>query len=338
MGRAGALQLLEMIITRTPFRISFAGGGSDLASVYALQPGAVLCTAIDKFMYIAVKEHFGRSFRVSYSKTEYSETVEGIQHPIVRECLRSVGAASPLEIVSMADLPAQSGMGSSSSFTVGLLHALYAHRGEVVPPNVLAEEACRIEIERLGEPIGKQDQYIAAYGGLQFIRFRSDGGVQVEPVVCSKEAYRELDRRLLIFFTGITRNARDVLARQNRNTPRNLPLLAELCEVAERMRDLLTAGRDLAGFGGLLAEAWRRKKALESSISNDAVDSIYEKGCRAGALGGKLLGAGGGGFLLFYCEPERQPRLREALSDLTEVPFSLCPHGTRIVHHGSVAA
>ncbi len=327
-----------MIITRTPFRISFAGGGSDLEACYARQPGAVLCTAIDKYMYLAVKRHFGGEFRVSYSKTEFSRTIEGIQHPIVRECLLHAGAPHPLEIVSMADLPAEAGMGSSSSFTVGLLHALYAHRGEVVTPNVLAEEACRIEIERLGEPIGKQDQYIAAYGGLQFIRFHSGGRVQVEPVLCSKETYRELDRRLLIFFTGVTRHARDVLARQNERTPDRLPALAELCRIAERMRDVLAGGDALDEFGRLLHEAWETKKRIEGSISNPAIDEIYRRGLDAGALGGKLLGAGGGGFFLFFCPPERQDHLRAALAGLAEVAFAFSPHGTRIVHQGSLTA
>jgi len=324
-----------MIITRTPFRISFAGGGSDLEACYARQPGAVLCTAIDKYMYLAVKEHFGGSFRISYSKTEYSDTVEGIRHPIVRECLQRVGGVPPLEVVSMADLPAQAGMGSSSSFTVGLLHALYTFRGEVITPNVLAEEACRVEIEGLAEPIGKQDQYIAAYGGLQFIEFFGDGSVRIEPVHCSKETYRELDRRLVIFFTGITRNARDVLTKQRDNTPEKLPALADLCEIARRMRDVLVSGEELAGFGRLLDEAWRRKKSLETTITNEAVESAYSRGLEAGALGGKLLGAGGGGFLLFYCEPERQAALREALPGMEEVPFSFSPYGSRVVHQGN---
>jgi len=330
-----------MIITRTPFRISFAGGGSDLEACYARQPGAVLCTAIDKYMYLAVKEHFGDRFRVSYSKTEYARSIDEIQHPIVRECLRGAGAPRPLEIVSMADLPAQTGMGSSSSFTVGLLHALHAHnaynalhahRGEEIAPNVLAEEACRIEIDRLGEPIGKQDQYIAAYGGMQFIRFHAGGRVQVEPVLCSKEIYRELDRRLLVFFTGVTRNARDVLTRQNRNTPGRLPVLAELCHIAERMRDIIATGDNLDEFGNLLGESWNVKKRLETSITTPAIDAVYQRGLAAGALGGKLLGAGGGGFLLFYCPPANQPALREALADLTEVPFAFSPHGSRVVH------
>ncbi len=324
-----------MIITRTPFRISFAGGGSDLASSYARQPGAVLCTAIDKYMYLAVKPHFGGQFRVSYSRTEYAGSVEEVQHPIVRECLRSVGASQPLEVVSMADLPAEAGMGSSSSFTVGLLHALYAFKGETVTPNVLAEEACRIEIDRLGEPIGKQDQYIAAYGGLQFIQFCRDDRVRVEPVLCSKETYRELDRRLIVFFTGITRSAREVLERQSKRAETNLPALAELCDIARRMRDVITRGEELEEFGRLLDASWRVKKSLECTISRPAIDGIYERGLAAGAVGGKLLGAGGGGFLLFYCEPGRQDALRSALTDLTEVSFAFSPHGTRIVHHGS---
>lgn len=324
-----------MIITRTPFRISFAGGGSDLEACYSRQPGEVLCTAINKFMYLAVKEHFGNNFRISYSRTEYADTVDDIQHPIVRECLRSVGAPKPLEIVSMADLPAQSGMGSSSSFTVGLLHALYAAREEPVTPKRLAEEACRIEIEKLREPIGKQDQYIAAYGGLQSIRFGQDGSVRVDPVTCRPETFGELDRRLLIFFTGITRNARDVLSKQRDNTHDNLPALAKLSGLARRMREVLTGGDGLIEFGRLLDQAWEVKKSLEPSITNSTIDGIYERGLRAGALGGKLLGAGGGGFLMFYCEPPFQQQLRAALADLTEVPFSLEPEGSRQTHLGS---
>jgi D-glycero-alpha-D-manno-heptose-7-phosphate kinase len=205
----------------------------------------------------------------------------------------------------------------------------------VLTPNVLAEEACRIEIEDLGEPIGKQDQYIAAYGGLQFLQFREDGTVQVEPVLCSKEVYRELDRRLVVFFTGITRSARDVLEKQNRSADANLETLAELCHIARLMRDVVTAGQDLPEFGRLLDVAWRLKKSLEKSITKPAIDTIYQRGLDAGALGGKLLGAGAGGFLLFYCEPEHQEALRAALSELSEVPFAFSPHGTRIVHDGT---
>jgi len=321
-----------MIVTRTPFRISFAGGGSDLEACYSVQPGAVLCTAINKYMYIAVKEHFGSDFRVSYSRTEFAPTVEAIEHPIVRECLKLVGAPKPLEIVSMADLPANAGMGSSSSFAVGLLNALHAIGGRLRSPEQLAREACHVEIDRLAEPIGKQDQYIAAYGGLQFIQFNPDGTVFVEPVICPRETYRELGRRLLIFFTGRTRSAREVLEHQRNNTPDLLPVLHELSDIARGMRDLLSAGGEVAEFGRLLHSAWEAKKSLEPSITNGDIDAIYERGRRAGALGGKLLGAGSGGFLLFFCEPERQDALRAALSGLTEVPVSMEPEGSRIVY------
>ncbi len=324
-----------MIITRTPFRISFAGGGSDLKAFYGHEPGLVLSTAIDKYMYLAVKEHFGDNFRISYSRTEHAETVDQIDHRIVRECLKSLDTKRGLEIVSMADLPAQSGLGSSSSFTVGLLHALYAMKGTVVSPERLASEACAIEIDRLQEPIGKQDQYIAAYGGLQMIQFNPDGTVFVDPVICPMETRRELNRRLMMFFTGLTRDARDVLSKQEAGTSGKLPLLRRMCEIARELRDVITTGRDLNIFGRLLHEAWEAKKSVEASISNPVIDGYYERGLRAGALGGKLLGAGGGGFLLFFCEPHLQDRLREELSDLKEVPFSLDPQGSKIVYIGS---
>lgn len=323
-----------MIITRTPFRISFAGGGSDLESFWSAEPGAVLTTAIDKYMYLTVKERFGDTFRVSYSRTELVERAEQIEHPIVRECLDLLGIRRGLEIVSVADLPAQSGMGSSSSFTVGLLHALHAHSGQVVTPRRLAEQACHVEIERLGEPIGKQDQYIAAHGGLQFIQFQPDGHVCVDPVLCRPETRRELNRRLLLFFTGQTRNARDVLTRQRANTALRRPVLQRMCRIAADLRDILTLGKDLGEFGRLLHDAWEAKKSLEGTISNPAIDALYERGLRAGALGGKLLGAGSGGFLLFYCEPHLQPRLAEALADLTPVRFALEPEGTKVIFVG----
>jgi D-glycero-alpha-D-manno-heptose-7-phosphate kinase len=323
-----------MIITRTPFRISFAGGGSDLPSYYSRRPGAVLSTAIDKYVYLAVKAHFGNTFRVSYSRTELVNTVDEIEHPLVRECMKYVGLTRGLEIVSMADLPSQSGMGSSSSFTVGLLHALYALQGKVVTPDRLAREACTIEIDKLNEPIGKQDQYIAAYGGLQFIRFNPDGSVFIDPVVCHPETRQELNRRLLMFFTGLTRSARDVLSRQSERTDLNLEGLQKLTDLACELCQVLTLGSDLNRFGHLLHDAWELKKTLEPSISNPQIDAVYARARNAGALGGKLLGAGAGGFLLFYCEPHRQQRLREELAELSEVPFSLDPQGTKIVHIG----
>lgn len=324
-----------MIITRTPFRVSFGGGGSDMASYYQHEPGVVLSTAINKYMYLAVKEHFERNFRISYSRTEIVDSVEQIEHPIVRECLNMLGLRNGLEIVSMGDLPARTGLGSSSSFTVGLLHALYALQGKVVTRERLAQEACCIEIEKLREPIGKQDQYIAAYGGMQFIQFNPDGSVFVDPVILSPEARKEFSRRLLIFFTGDTRDARQVLVKQQASAGEKRPLLRRMCEIAREMREVLTAGRDLNVFGALLDEAWEAKRSLTDAISNARIDSLYARAMRAGALGGKLLGAGGGGFLLFFCEPHNQRRLREELSELRELAFSLDPQGSKIVHVGS---
>ena len=323
-----------MIITRTPFRISFAGGGSDLEAFHSHEPGVVLTTAIDKHMYIAVKDHFDLNFRISYSKTEFADSVEKIEHRIVKACLQAVDVKRGVEIVSMADLPARTGLGSSSSFTVGLLHALYAMQGKVVSPDRLAREACCIEIEKLNEPIGKQDQYIAAHGGLQFIQFNPDGTVFVTPVACTAETRAELNRRLLMFYTGITRDASEVLVKQKAASSEKHLVLRRMCGIARELREVLTDGHDLNVFGRLLHENWEAKKSLESSISNPQIDEYYERGIQAGALGGKLLGAGAGGFLLFFCEPHQQKRLREELSDLRELTFSLEPEGSKIVYIG----
>jgi len=324
-----------MIITRTPFRVSFAGGGSDLKDYYRHEPGVVLSTAIDKYVYLAVKPHFDSKFRISYSKTEFADRVDQIEHPIVRECLKLVGIERGCEIVSMADLPARAGLGSSSSFTVGLLHALYADRGKVASPERLASEACQMEIEKLGEPIGKQDQYIAAYGGLQMIQFNADGSVFVDPVICTAETRRQLNERLMMFFVGGTRDAREVLTKQKHNTANKIEVLRRMCRMAHQLRDILTESGDLKQFGRLLDEGWQAKKSLEASISNPQIDEYYARGLRAGALGGKLLGAGAGGFLLFYCEPDLQNKLRQELADLRELPFSFESQGSKIVHIGS---
>lgn len=324
-----------MIITQTPLRISFAGGGSDLESFYEQEPGAVLSTAIDKYMYITVKSRFEPNFRIGYSRTELVDKPEDIEHPIVRECLKLNGIRDGMEIVSIADIPAQSGLGSSSSFTVGLLHALHAYQGHVVSAQRLAEQASMIEIERLKEPIGKQDQYIAAYGGLQFIQFQPDGNVFVDPVVCTPQTRSELNRRLMLFFTGMTRNTRDILSKQQANTNGKRDALRRMCEIARQLRDVLTVGSDLNAFGTGLHNAWELKKTLESSIHNPQIDDYYDRALKAGALGGKLLGAGGGGFLLIFCEPHLQQKVRTALAELRLVPFSLEPQGSKIIFVGS---
>ena len=325
-----------MIITRTPFRISFAGGGSDLPAYYTRESGAVLSAAISKYMYLTVmRKGFGNSYRVSYSKTEICDRLSDLEHPIVKECLSATSfTEGGLEIVSIADLPAESGMGSSSSFTVGLLGALHALQGRFVSQEYLARQACEIEIERLGEPIGKQDQYIAAYGGLQYLRFLTDGTVLVDPVICTPGTKRELQRRLMLFYVGGTRSARTVLAKQTANNEANLPGLRRLCSLADQMRDVITGGRDLNAFGYLLNEAWQVKKSLEKTISNPHIDEIYDRAIQAGALGGKLLGAGSGGFILLYCEPHYQDRLRRALDDVREVPFGFDSQGSKVIYVG----
>jgi D-glycero-alpha-D-manno-heptose-7-phosphate kinase len=323
-----------VITTRTPFRISFAGGGSDLPAFFEEEPGMVLSAAIDKYMYVTVKKAFGEFYRISYSQTEIRERIEDIEHPIVRECLNAVPSPQGLEIVSIADIPAQAGMGSSSSFTVGLLGALYAMVGQVSSAENLANKACEIEIRRLREPIGKQDQYIAAYGGMQFMQFLPNGDVYVDPVICSHETRAELNRRLLLFFTGATRETRTVLRRQNARTHLNRTNLRELCAISKEMRDILTAGTDLNAFGRLLHSAWTVKRSLEDTISNPEIDEYYDRAMKAGALGGKLLGAGGGGFLLFFCEPHCQMRLKRALDGLRQVPFGFEPQGSKVIYVG----
>lgn len=323
-----------MIITRTPFRVSFAGGGSDLPSFHQDEPGMVLTAAISKYMYLTVKERFGNTYRVSYSQTEIKQEADEISHPIVRECLRQLSINQGLEIVSIADLPAQSGMGSSSSFTVGLLAALHALQGKATNAEQLAREACEIELGRLGEPIGKQDQYIASYGGIQFIQFLPDGTVSVDPVICDTRVKRELCNRLMLFHVGGERRAGDLLARQQGRSEENREALRHLCCIAKRMRDVLSSGRDLNSFGHLLNESWHVKKSLESSITNPRIDALYLRAIESGALGGKLLGAGGGGFLLFYCEPHLQERLRRELAEIPEIPFGFDPHGTKVIYVG----
>lgn len=324
-----------MIISRTPFRISFAGGGTDLPAFHEQQPGAVLSTAIDRYMHISVMPRFDDTFRISYSRTEIREKVEDIEHPIVRAALSRFPKTGGLEIVSMAHLPAESGMGSSSSFTVGLLHALHAYSNHAVTAETLAAEACEIEIKELGEPIGKQDQYIAACGGMQFIQFFPDGRVQVDPVVSSPATRRELNNRLLLFHAGKTRRAGEILKRQSAATPNRMDVLSRMRDMAFSLRQVLASGRELNDFGAILHEGWLAKRSLDSQISSEWIDDYYDRAMQAGARGGKLLGAGGGGFLLFYCEPHLQDRLRAALQPLQQLPFQFCPEGSKIIHIGT---
>ena len=325
-----------MIITRTPFRVSFAGGGSDLPSFYRRHEGCVLSTSINKYMYVVIHPTFNRDETiVKYNKTEIVKNIRDIQHPIARQLLMD-HKMSGVEIVSTADIPSGTGLSTSSAYTVGLIHALHAYQGKLCSQEKIAREACTLEIEKLGEPIGKQDQYGTAVGGLKFIRFLPNDTVEVEPLVIKDSIYSDLDENLLLFYTGLTHSAGEILKEQNANVAsaedkfRNLVRMTEL---AYEMRDAVSAG-DLDRFGEILNENWLLKRSLASKINNGTVDKYYEIAMSCGALGGKLLGAGGGGFLLFYCPKERQPRLRSALSDLVELPFHMESSGTKVIYVG----
>lgn len=322
-----------MIISRTPFRVSFFGGGTDFPEYYREHGGAVLVTAIDKYCYLAVHSlgpFFRHRIRVSYSQTETVLHAAEIRHPLVRECLGLLGMDDGMEISHIADLPGRTGLGSSSSFTVGLLNALHAFRGENPSPAQLAEEAIVVERERVGDAGGHQDQYAAAFGGLRRFDFTAEG-VRERLVPVPPERKTALSDRLLMFFTGIESSAEQILQEQRKNTARNIPALKEMRAMVDQAERILLGRDDLAAFGRLLHAAWLHKRSLSSGITNSVIDDAYDAALRAGALGGKLLGAGGRGFLLLYVEPHAQPAVREALRDLIEIPFSFSEFGSQII-------
>ena len=325
-----------MIITRTPFRVSFAGGGSDLPSFYRRHEGCVLSMTINKYMYVSIHPTFNRDETVvKYSQTEIVRDVRAVQHPIARQLLLDYGIDG-VEIVSTADVPAGTGLSTSSAYTVGLIHALNAFRGKLCSQERIAREACELEIEKLGEPIGKQDQYGTAVGGLKFIRFKSDDSVEVEPLAVSRQKLSELEGNLLLFYTGLTHSAGEILQEQNKNVAgedKKFQNLVKMTELAYELREAVVAGK-LDDFGRILNENWLLKRELASQISNDKIGKYYDLAMANGALGGKLLGAGGGGFLLFYCPTQKQKRLRSALSDLWELPFAMESSGTKIIYVG----
>jgi D-glycero-alpha-D-manno-heptose-7-phosphate kinase len=325
-----------MIITQTPLRISFVGGGTDFRDFYRRQDGEVISTAIDKYVYVIVKERYDDMIYLNYSRKEIVHSVDEIQHELVREAMRKTGVTKGVEITTLADIPSSgSGLGSSSCVTVGVLNALYAYQGISKTAEDLAREACEIEIDALGKPIGKQDQYIAAYGGLRHIRFHTDESVTVESVPITEETRRKLNANTLLFFTGITRPASEVLVEQKRNTDRNISALNEMKGLVHKLKAVLVNPPDgnhhLDGFGKILHHGWTLKQHLASTISNPALDEIYETGIRAGAIGGKLLGAGGGGFFVFYAPPEKHESIRHALSGLQEFPFNLARYGSEVI-------
>ena len=320
-----------MIISRTPFRVSLAGGGTDLAAFYRTEPGAVLTTAIDKYMYVTVNRYFDDSIILKYRRTELVRRVSDIRHPILRECLRLTGIDRGVEITSMADIVGGTGLGSSSSFAVGVLHALHAYKGEYRSAEELAREACAVEIARLKEPIGKQDQYIAAYGGFQHVEFLPDETVRVDPVVLGARARAELSSRLLMFYTGVTRKASTILRAFRARIPGQFERLRRQRDLARECAAALRAGR-VADLGAILDESWALKRAASSGASTPDIDRAYAAARAAGADGGKILGAGGGGFLLLFARPSRQAAVRRALSRWREIPISFEPEGSKIVY------
>jgi D-glycero-alpha-D-manno-heptose-7-phosphate kinase len=325
----------RLIISRTPLRISFAGGGSDLPAFYRNEPGAVLSTAINKYIYITVNRKFDEKIRASYSITEIVDSVDELKHELIREALKLVVPPCGIEITSISDIPSSgTGLGSSSTYTVGLLNSLYAHVGQSVGAERLAREACEIELYHCGKPIGKQDQYIAAYGGLQYIRFNPDESVFVDPVICSTETKQRMQNSLIMLYTGLTRLADNILREQSENTANertNRRTLRRMARLAGELHDALIVN-DLDGFGEVLHEGWMEKKKLASGITNPEIDEWYETARRHGAIGGKLLGAGGGGFLLLYAHPERIPDILNALPYLQPVPVRMEPQGSKIIY------
>ncbi|WP_434661759.1 GHMP kinase [Paraburkholderia sp. A3BS-1L] len=324
-----------MIISRTPLRMSFVGGGSDLPSFYRQHGGAVLSTAIDKYMYISVNKKFDGGIRVAYSKTEEVEHVDAIEHRIVRTTLQMLGIPGGLEITSTADIPSQgTGLGSSSAFTVGLLNVLSAFQGRHVSAEQLGRDSCEIEIERCGEPIGKQDQYASAYGGLSLIEFHQDDSVLVTPLILRRSIRESLENSIIVFYTGIARSASGILKEQSYNVADSVTkqtMLKRMVALTYQLRNELQDG-NLDSMGEILDENWQLKKQLASGISSDAIDDWYEKAKLNGALGGKLLGAGAGGFLMFYAPAERHEAIERALG-LRRIHFGFEPLGSRIIFY-----
>jgi D-glycero-alpha-D-manno-heptose-7-phosphate kinase len=319
-----------LIVVETPLRVSFAGGGTDFEDFYAKEGGAVLSTAIDRCIYVIVKERFDDAICVNYSKRERVKSVDELEHELVREAMRLTGVGGGIEITTLADIPSEgTGLGSSSAVTVGLLHALYAYRGELVTAGELAEQACRIEIDVLKKPIGKQDQYICAYGNTRFITF--DGsGINVEKVEMAAQNRKRLNDSLLLFYTGVTRQASEILSEQKANIEQRSSTLSEMKQLAFQAKSALAAG-EFDEFGLILHRNWELKKKLAGKISNNWIDEMYQTARAAGAVGGKITGAGGGGFLLLYCPYGKQDHVRAALKSLRELPYRFQSDGSKVI-------
>ncbi|MBI4302340.1 MAG: GHMP kinase [Chloroflexi bacterium] len=319
-----------MIVVQTPLRVSLLGGGTDFEDFYVNHGGAVLSSAIDKYVYVIVKERFDELICVNYSKREVVKVVDGLKHDLVREAMRLTGVEKGVEITTLADIPSEgTGLGSSSSITVGLLNALYAYQGEFKTAEALAQEACRIEVELLRKPIGRQDQYIAAYGNMRLFKFHNDG-IEIQNVELEPKKKRLLGESLLLFYTGVTRSADSILFEQRANIGSNIEALKEMARLAYEGKRALAEGA-VEELGYLLHRNWELKKELASGISNPAIEEMYQQARKAGALGGKVTGAGGGGFFLVCCLLERKEDVRRALKGLRELPFGFEGDGSKVI-------
>lgn len=322
-----------MIITRAPFRVSFCGGGSDLPSFYEKYGGCVLSTTIRKYMYLTIHNYFYKDQIVlKYSQTETVRDYDEIEHKYFKQCLRDFGIKG-VEISSMADIPSGTGLGSSSSFTVALLHLLHTYKGQYVSKYKLAKDACEVEIGKLGEPIGKQDQFAAAFGGLKFYEFLPNGFVNVEPIIMAQESYKQLEENILMFYLGGTHLASVILKEQSANIKAvdKAAVQRRMCDITHTLKDELQ-NNNVDIMGELLHENWILKKSLASGISNPLIDDVYDRALKAGATGGKLLGAGGAGFMIFYVPDNKKAAVREVLSDFREMDFEMDNSGATIVH------
>jgi D-glycero-alpha-D-manno-heptose-7-phosphate kinase len=320
-----------MIISQTPYRVSFAGGGTDLPAFYEQEYGAVFSVTLQKHMYVTVGPRFEKTTRVAYSQVEIADQIKDIEHTIVREALRTTGLGPHLEITTVGDVPSGTGMGSSSSLAVGLLNALYASKGMVTSRERLAEQSCDIEIDVLKKPIGRQDQYAAAFGGFNYIQFNPDHSVQVEPVPCRRETLEELESRVLLMYTEKQRSADGILQKQSDGTADKMSVLRAMRDLAGEMRTVLSGQGDLDEFARLLHEGWKLKRSLGFGIATSDIDDWYDAAMKAGAQGGKLLGAGGGGFVCLLAPPERHEAIREALGRPRELEFKVDHRGSRII-------
>ena len=325
-----------MIITRTPFRISFAGGGTDLRAFYKHEPGQVISTSINKYIYVVIKKQIGiveHKYRINWSKVEFKDRVEDIEHPIVREALIMFEIDFPIEITTFTDIPGQTGLGSSSAFTVGLVHALHALKGEMVTKHTLATEAAHIEVDVLGRAMGKQDHFASAYGNLNIFTFNADETVKVEPVLYKSSTKKDIENNLLLFYLKSKRDASKILESQQRETHNKMNELRSLKNLVKPLKEIFSSGDNLNNFGKILDKSWEIKSQITDDISSTEIEKYYQKAKKNGAVGGKLLGAGGGGFLLFYVEQVNQKMIIEALSDLYCLPVGFDNGGTRITYY-----